>query len=152
MRPSRYALILAVAVLTAGAWSGECRAQAKVPCVGMLILGEAALQMTSNQWFIAKLAARDWVPGKNAVLEYRFASGDGMRFNDSGASTYGPDLIETMQRNAVQVAKILGGANPADLPVEPPTKCNLAVNLKTTKALGLSISESVLLRADEVIR
>ena len=319
-------MMLAVAGLTAGAWSGESWAQAKVPRVGMLILDETALQMTANQSFIAKLAERGWVPGKNVVLEYRFASGKGMRFNDGagelvrlkvdvimafsapaaraayaatatipivtqdytndpvaagyaesysrpgknltgvfldapefagkwiellraivpglqrvavlwdpasgpahlkavqdaarlfglqvqthevrtpddldkafaafrgrpqaviilpspmtfihsarladlalkyrlpgtsiarkfaeagGVISYGPHAAETAQRNAVQVAKILDGAKPGDLPIERPTKFNLVVNLKTAKALGLTISESVLLRAEEVIR
>jgi putative ABC transport system substrate-binding protein len=69
-----------------------------------------------------------------------------------GAISYGPDEAETSHRNAVQVAKILDGTKPGDLPVERPTNFNLVVNLKTAKALGLTISESVLLRADEVIR
>ena len=318
--------MLAVAALTAGAWSGESWAQAKVPRVGMLIFDEATLQTTGILSFIAKLAERGWVPGKNVVLEYQFARGEGMRFNEGaeelvrlkvdvvmafsapaaraafaatatipiviqdytndpvaagyaesysrpgknltgvfldapefagkwiellraivpdlqrvavlwdpapgpahlkavqdaarlfglqvqthevrtpddldkafaafrgrpqaliilpspmtfihsariadlalkyrlpgtsiarkfaeagGVISYGPHAAETAQRNAVQVAKILDGAKPGDLPIERPTKFNLVVNLKTAKALGLTISESVLLRADEVIR
>ena len=326
MRLSGYASVLAVMVLTAGAWSGECWAQARVPRVGMLILSEAVKAQSWHSTFTQGLAERGWVPGKNVVLEYRFARGEGMRFKDGaeelvrlkvdviyavsapsaraayaataiipivtqdytndpvavgyaesysrpgknltgvfldapefagkwiellraivpglqrvvilwdpapgpahmkavqraaqplglqlevhevrtpddldkvfaafrgrpqallilpspmtytqnarladlalkyrlpgtsiargfaeagGAISYGPDAAETAQRNAVQVAKILGGAKPGDLPVERPTKFNLVVNLKTAKALGLTIPESVLLRADEVIR
>ena len=56
------------------------------------------------------------------------------------------------ERCAALVAKILGGANPADLPVERPTKLKLVVNLNTAKALGITIPQSILLRADELIR
>jgi putative ABC transport system substrate-binding protein len=69
-----------------------------------------------------------------------------------GAVAYGPDLASAYERCAVLVAKILGGAKPAELPVERPTKVQLVVNLKTIKALGLTVPDSVLLRADEVIR
>jgi putative ABC transport system substrate-binding protein len=69
-----------------------------------------------------------------------------------GAVAYGPDLASAYERSAVFVAKILGGAKPAELPVERPTKVQLVVNLKTAKALGLTVPDSILYRADEVIR
>jgi len=69
-----------------------------------------------------------------------------------GVISYGPDLEAAHERAAVLVAKILGGAKAADLPVERPTKVQLIVNLKSAKALGLTVPESVLYRADEVIR
>ena len=65
--------------------------------------------------------------------------------------SYGADIPHIFRRSAVLVHKILQGTKPADLPVEQPTKFDLAINLKTAKAIGLAIQESFLLRADEVI-
>jgi putative ABC transport system substrate-binding protein len=70
---------------------------------------------------------------------------------DGGLLSYGPSFPDMYRRSAGYVAKILAGQRPADLPVEQPVKFELAVNQKTAKALGLKISESLLLRADEVI-
>ena len=69
-----------------------------------------------------------------------------------GLISYGTDRRDLLRRSATYVHRILTGASPADLPVEPPTKFELAINLKTAQALGLTIPPSVLLRADYVIQ
>ena len=91
---------------------------------------------------IVELAARYRLPG---IYEYRgFADAGGLM-------SYGVDIVELFRSAATYVDKILKGAKPADLPVEQPTKFELVINLKTAKALGLTIPPSVLGRADQVI-
>jgi putative ABC transport system substrate-binding protein len=70
---------------------------------------------------------------------------------DGGLLSYGPDQVDTFRRAASYVDRILRGAKPAELPVQFPTKFEMAVNLKTAMALGLAVPQSILLRADEVI-
>jgi putative ABC transport system substrate-binding protein len=65
--------------------------------------------------------------------------------------SYGPNRREQFRQAAAYADKILRGAKPADLPVEQPTKFEMVINLKTAKALGLAIPQSILLRADQII-
>jgi putative ABC transport system substrate-binding protein len=70
---------------------------------------------------------------------------------DGGLLSYGPDPVDIFRRGATYVDRILRGEKPGDLPVQFPTKFEMVLNLKTAKALGLTVPQSILLRADEVI-
>jgi putative ABC transport system substrate-binding protein len=72
--------------------------------------------------------------------------------DEGGLISLGPDRIDHYRRTALYVDRILKGANPADLPIEQPVKFQLVINLKSAKALGLSVPQRLLLAADEVIQ
>ena len=109
-------------------------AQALYVCPGALVIAN------STRINIFALGAR--LPTMHGSREYVEAG---------GLMSYGPNFLDLYRRAADFVDKILRGANPANIPVEQPTKFDLVVNLTTAKALGLTIPESFLLRADEVI-
>jgi putative ABC transport system substrate-binding protein len=86
--------------------------------------------------------------------KHRLPTGSYVRtlVDEGGLLSYGPNIGDLVRRTASYADKILKGARPADLPVEQPTKLELAINLTTAKALGLTIPQSLLLRADEVVQ
>jgi putative ABC transport system substrate-binding protein len=107
----------------------------------MISLGSPIFRNSSSE--IAAFAIGRRLP---AVSPFR-------AFADAGGLiSYGPDLDDFYRRSAAYADKILKGAKPGDLPIERPTKFELIINLKTAKALGLTIPQSLLLRADEVIQ
>jgi putative ABC transport system substrate-binding protein len=98
---------------------------------------------TSNhRALIILLAARNNIPAVYYLSTFA---------REGGLLSYGPDIVDIFRRSASYVDRILRGAKPVDLPVQLPTKFEMAVNLKTAKALGLTMPQSILLRADEVI-
>src|SRR6516162_656377 len=114
---------------------------ARAPNGGLVVTTSAAATVHRN--LIISLAARHRLP---AVYPYRhFATGGGL-------ISYGPDLIDQYQQAAGYVDRILRGEKPANLPVQAPTKYELVINLKTAKSLGLTIPETLLATADEVIQ
>ena len=110
------------------------------PNGGLLIAASAPANVHRN--LIIKLAAQHRLP---AVYPYRYFVAAG------GFISYGPDAIDQYHRAAGYVSRILKGEKPADLPVQAPTKYELTINLKTAKALGLTVPLALQVSADEVI-
>jgi putative ABC transport system substrate-binding protein len=97
----------------------------------------------TNRKLITEFAAKHRIPAMYSFREYVDAG---------GLMSYGTSFPELLRRAAIYVDKILKGAKPADLPVEQPTTFELLINLRAAKPLGLTIPQSVLYRADKVIR
>jgi putative tryptophan/tyrosine transport system substrate-binding protein len=113
---------------------------ARHPNGGLVVLPDATTN--AHQKTILTLAAQNRLP---AVYAFRFYVAGG------GLMSYGPDPIDQFQRAAGYVDRILKGANPGDLPIQQPLKFELAINLQAARALGLSVPQSTLLSATEVI-
>ncbi len=118
------------------AFSAMTRARA-----GALTVLPTAMFLSERRRLV-DLAAKNRLPAVYGLREF---------VDDGGLMAYGPNYADLYRRAATYVDKILKGAKPGDLPVEQPTKFELVINLKTAKALGLTIPPSLLLRADEVI-
>jgi len=129
-----------VNVHDAGEIERAVSAFARVSSGGLIVVANPLT--TINRELIIALAARHRLP---AVYPFRFFVTSG------GLISYGPDIIDQYRRAAGYVDRILKGEKPADLPVQAPTKYELVINLKTAKALGLTVPDSLLARADEVI-
>jgi putative tryptophan/tyrosine transport system substrate-binding protein len=110
------------------------------PGGGLVVLADTFTVAHRVQFILG--AARNNVP---AVYAFSYFARDG------GLLSYGSDVADIYRRAASYVDRILRGAKPGDLPVQFPTKFEMVVNLKTAKALGLTVPQSILLRADEVI-
>jgi putative ABC transport system substrate-binding protein len=127
-------------VRDAGGLAGEIEAFVREPDGGLMVLPEVST--TNNRDLIIALAARHRLP---AVYPMRSFPASG------GLFSYGMDAADVFRRAASYVDRILKGAKPGDIPVQTPSKYELVINLKTAKALGLTVPPLLLARADEVI-
>jgi len=122
-------------------FDGAFAAMAKERVGALLVLTDGMFILHRTR--LADLAARSRLPAAYGTREMVEAG---------GLMSYGPSLPDLFRRSATYVDKILKGAKPGDLPVEQPTKFEFVINLKTAKALGLTIPQSLLQRADEIIQ
>jgi putative ABC transport system substrate-binding protein len=121
-------------------FDGAFAAMAKERVGALLVLSDSIFSFHRTR--LADLAARGRLPAAYGVRDSVEAG---------GLMSYGPSFLDSYRRAATYVDQILKGTKPAELPVEQPTKYELVINMKTAKALGLTIPPSLLLRADQVI-
>jgi ABC-type uncharacterized transport system substrate-binding protein len=132
---------LTVGVSTTAAFDGAFARMAQGRVGGVLVHG-SALTAREGRELLADVALKHRLPTMFGVEENVVAG---------GLMSYGPDHPDLTRRATVYIDKILKGANPADLPIEQASKYHLIINLKTAKALGLTIPPALLQRADQVI-
>jgi putative tryptophan/tyrosine transport system substrate-binding protein len=120
-----------------GAFQSATRARAEA----LMVVSSRFMNLSRSR--VLEFVAKQRIP---------LVTGWGPWVRAGGLLSYGPDLDALVKRAASHVDKILKGAKPADLPIEQPTKFELVINLKTAKALGLTIPQSLLQRADELIQ
>jgi putative ABC transport system substrate-binding protein len=130
-----------VSVLTVADFDGAFATMARDRVDAVLVHG-AALTARHNRPLLAELALTHRLPSMFQVRQNVVAG---------GLMSYAPDVLDLTRRSAAYIDKILKGVQPADLPVEQASRYQLVINLKTANALGLTISPSILARADEVI-
>ena len=148
-----------IVVLGAGAFAAPfaslSQQKGKVWRVGYLSGGSAS----PPSGFLQGMRELGYVEGKNLLIELRFAEGEYARLaglaaeyaEAGGLMAYGTNLTELHRRAATYADKIFKGARPADLPVEQPMTFDMVVNLKTAKALGLTMPPEIMVRATRVI-
>jgi putative ABC transport system substrate-binding protein len=110
------------------------------PGGGLVVIPDAFMNV--HRALVILAAARSNVPAVYGFSEFA---------RDGSLLSYGPDTVDILRRAATYVDRILRGEKPGDLPVQFPTKFEMIVNLKTAKALGLTVPQSILLRADQII-
>ena len=140
MAPSLRVEVNPVNMRDAGEIERAIAAFARAPNGGLIVAASSTATLHRN--LIITLAARHKLPA--VFYERSFAAGGGL-------ISYGSDYVDQFRRAAGYVDRILKGAKPADLPVQAPTKYELVINLKTARALGLTVPLALLIRADELI-